>query len=124
MSLLNRLLVSCLLMLTFSLAYASNCGSCAKENNCPQTCDRCCGGMGGVQYCDSSAGRLVCKNGAYSSCYCDRHAVMDLDHLQGCCVWQGGVLDIDSSTGMVVCNNGGISEVCTLQDQPQSVASF
>lgn len=82
-------------------------------NTAHANCDNCCGGMGGVQYCDSSAGRMVCKNGDYSSCYCTPHAVMNLQKLQGCCLWQGGVLKTDPH-GHVICNNGGISEICSL----------
>lgn len=85
--------------------------------------NKCCGNMGGIRYCDSSAGRFVCNNGYYSSCYCDRHAIMDLRHIPGCCVWQGGVSRIDP-TGQVVCNNGGISEECTLQNPVEPVASW
>ncbi len=86
-------------------------------------CADCCDKMGGVQYCDSSAGRFVCKNGYYSTCYCDRHAVMDLQRIQGCCLWQGGVMAYDE-TGTVVCNNGGVSEICALQNPIQSVAAW
>jgi len=71
--------------------------------------------MGGIKYCDSSASRFVCRNGEYSVCYCNRHAVMDLQRVEGCCLWQGGVLATDE-LGLVVCNNGGTSEVCSLQD--------
>ncbi|WP_174901052.1 neurogenic locus notch [Legionella hackeliae] len=78
--------------------------------------------MGGISYCDTSAGRYVCSNGYYSSCYCTRHAVMDLQKLQGCCLWQGGVLTVDDATGVVVCNNGGVSEVCSLQSPSQQVS--
>ena len=77
-------------------------------------CDNCCSSMGGVQYCDSSAGRFVCQNGEYSTCYCTRHAVMDLDKIKGCCLWQGGVFKVDER-GLVICNNGAVSELCTLQ---------
>ena len=84
-------------------------------------CRDCCADMGGVNYCDSSAGRYVCNNGYYSSCYCTRHAVMDLQRVSGCCLWQGGVLLIDP-VGLVVCNNGGTSEVCSLQTPVKSVS--
>ncbi len=84
-------------------------------------CQDCCSHMGGIQYCDSSAGRFVCKNGYYSACYCTRHAVMDLQRVQGCCLWQGGVLTIDE-VGLVICNNGGVSEICTRQTPEESVA--
>ena len=74
----------------------------------------CCASMGGIQYCDSSAGRFVCNSGYYSSCYCSRHAVMDLQKIAGCCLWQGGVMATDVG-GIVVCNNGGTSEECSAQ---------
>ncbi len=83
-------------------------------------CDNCCGSMGGVQYCDSSAGRMVCKNGEYSACYCTRHAVMDLQKIAGCCLWQGGVFKINEK-GWVICNNGGLSEICSLGNPIQKV---
>jgi hypothetical protein len=84
-------------------------------------CPACCAEMGGISYCDSSAGRYVCKNGYYSSCYCTRHAVMDLQRIQGCCLWQGGVMAVDPM-GLVICNNGGVSELCSLQTPVQSVS--
>ena len=86
-------------------------------------CPDCCAKMGGVQYCDSSAGRFVCNNGFYSSCYCTRHAVMDLQKIQGCCLWQGGVMAQDAM-GLVICNNGSVSELCSLQDPVQRVAAW
>lgn len=73
----------------------------------------CCSKMGGVNYCDSSAGRVVCNNGFYSACYCTRHAVMDLQLLKGCCLWQGGVMPTYDSTGLVVCRDGSVSEECS-----------
>lgn len=87
------------------------------------SCDKinCCSDMGGISYCDSSAGRYVCNNGFTSSCYCTRHAVMDLQKIQGCCLWQGGVMDIDPK-GLVICNNGGVSETCSLEMTPKSVS--
>lgn len=96
-----RLGITCLVLfcMSFHAAYAD--------------CDNCCGGMGGVQYCDSSAGRMVCKNGEYSTCYCTPHAVMNLQELKGCCLWQGGVFKTDPQ-GLVICNNGGVSAVCSL----------
>ena len=84
-------------------------------------CPDCCAHMGGINYCDSSAGRYVCNNGYYSSCYCTIHAVMELEHVQGCCLWQGGVLTIDPM-GLVICNNGGVSEGCSLQTPVKSVS--
>ena len=74
----------------------------------------CCGKMGGIQYCDSSAGRFVCQNGRYSSCYCTRRAVMNMQAFEGCCMWKGGVFKLDEESGLVICNNGGVSEMCTL----------
>ncbi|MFC3909622.1 neurogenic locus notch [Legionella dresdenensis] len=124
MSLLIRLFVICTLLFTAQICEAGRCGGCTGpkcENPCEQ--GACCQAMGGIQYCDSSAGRFVCNNGYYSSCYCTRHAIMDLQNVQGCCLWQGGVMIIDP-TGMVICNNGAVSEVCTLQSPPQPVASF
>ena len=83
---------------------------------------QCCRAKGGVQYCDSSAGRYVCSDGDYSSCYCNRHAVMDLQKIQGCCLWQGGVLKKDPTSGLIVCNNGSVSEMCSAQDTIESKA--
>lgn len=74
-------------------------------------CD-CCEKQGGISYCDSSGGRFVCNNGQISACYCDRHAVMDLQLLRGCCLWQGGVQKVDLQ-GYVICNNGGMSATCS-----------
>ncbi len=84
-------------------------------------CADCCAHMGGIQYCDSSTGRYVCQNGNYSSCYCTKHAVMDLQRVSGCCTWQGGVLLVDE-TGLVICNNGSTSEICSLQTPVESVS--
>ncbi|MFA6303476.1 MAG: neurogenic locus notch [Legionella sp.] len=86
--------------------------------------DGCCSGMGGVSYCDSSAGRLVCKNGFYSACYCTRHSVMDLQLLVGCCLWHGGVLPIVDGTGSVRCRDGFISEECSLQNPVETIAAW
>lgn len=85
-------------------------------------CESCCSAKGGIQYCDSSAGRYVCSDGDYSSCYCTRHAVMDLQKIQGCCVWQGGVMKIEPGTGLVICNDGGVSDVCSIQHPIKSVS--
>lgn len=82
----------------------------------PAFADNCCNTMGGASYCDSSAGRLVCANGFYSACYCDRHAVMDLKLLKGCCLWNGGVLPTYDRSGAVVCNDGSVSEECSLDN--------
>lgn len=106
--------------------WAGQCGECSrKKPNCPmKPCDRCCGRNGGILYCDSSAGRYVCKNGTYSTCYCSRHAVMDFQHLQGCCLWHGGVFQLDSATGLTICNDGSVSEVCSIESPPEPVASW
>jgi hypothetical protein len=86
----------------------------------------CCSQMGGINYCDSSAGRLVCNNGFYSTCYCTPHAVMDLQLLKGCCLWRGGVLppSITAPSGLIVCNDGSISEECSLQNPPDKIAAW
>lgn len=112
----RRLFIFFILLFSFSLSYAGSCATQPLQNS-KKICEKekCCGEMGGISYCDSSAGRLVCNNGYYSSCYCDRHAVMDLQLLKGCCLWQGGVLNMDE-TGLVVCNNGSVSESCTTQN--------
>lgn len=90
----------------------------------PVYADGCCKRMGGVSYCDSSAGRLVCNNGFYSACYCTPHAVMDLQLLKGCCLWHGGVLPTYDTSGLVVCNDGAISEECTLQKPEDRIAAW
>lgn len=102
-------------LLTFALTLGIS--MYANSSVCPD----CCSKMGGISYCDSSAGRYVCNNGYYSSCYCTRHAVMDLQRIEGCCIWQGGVMTVDS-TGLVICNNGGTSELCSLQTPVKSVS--
>ena len=87
--------------------------------------DGCCSKMGGASYCDSSAGRVVCKNGFYSACYCNRHAVMDLQLLKGCCLWHGGVLpNLQDPSNLVVCNDGYVSEECSLQDSTKTAGIF
>ncbi|WP_242604461.1 hypothetical protein [Legionella gresilensis] len=112
MQLIARVFAVWVFAVCFTQAYAGRCGDC-QGDDCPKHCPgQCCEKMGGVSYCDSSAGRLVCKNGYYSSCYCTRHAIMDLQNVQGCCLWQGGVLTVDEG-GLVICNNGGISELCS-----------
>lgn len=117
-----RLLFACVLLSLAGISEASRCGNI---NNSQGKCqiEKCCSNMGGVQYCDSSAGRLVCQNGYYSSCYCTRHAIMDLHNVEGCCLWQGGVMTIDE-TGLVICNSGGVSELCTLQIPTEPVAAW
>lgn len=125
MSLFTRLLIVITLILSVTIGHAGRCGQRDKNDHSNVPCykDKCCQSMGGISYCDSSAGRFVCGNGSYSSCYCTRHAVMDLEHIQGCCLWQGGVMDIDDK-GLVICNNGGVSETCSLETPPQSIASW
>lgn len=110
--------------LNFPPTLASVCGSCQGQN-CPQKCKRefCCDGMGGIQYCDSSSGRLVCNNGYYSSCYCTRHAIMDLQEIEGCCLWQGGVLTIDP-LGIVLCRSGAVSEICSGVRPTEGIAAY
>lgn len=85
-------------------------------------CPDCCKHMGGVQYCDNSAGRYVCNNGYYSTCYCSRHAVMELEYLSGCCMWHNGVMA--EEVGLVICNDGSISEMCSLQYVKKQVSVF
>lgn len=91
---------------------------------CPDT--GCCSKMGGVSYCDSSAGRLVCNNGSYSTCYCTPHAVMDLQLLRGCCLWKGGVMPptVAAPSGLVVCRDGSVSEECSLQNPIEKIAAW
>jgi hypothetical protein len=87
------------------------------------TADGCCSGMGNIMYCDRSAGLYVCNNGDYSACYCSRHAIMDLQSVQGCCLWQGGVESMDPM-GIVHCQDGAVSEVCSILDAPKPVSSW
>ncbi len=85
------------------------------SDSCQST--SCCGGnRGGLSYCDSSAGRYVCRNGEYSNCYCTRHAVMDMQRLAGCCLWHGGVMKTEYN--LVVCRDGTQSEECGLENPP------
>ena len=109
-----RLLFLVVFLVNFSSSFAAR-AACDEPPFIP-SCDKktCCGNMGGISYCDSSGGRYVCNNGFYSSCYCTRHAVMDIQKIQGCCLWQGGVLSVEP-TGLVICNNGGVSETCSLE---------
>lgn len=104
---LKTLFLTCMLSIGISSTFANG---------------TCCNRMGGVSYCDSSAGRLVCKNGFYSSCYCTRHAIMDLQLLKGCCLWHGGVLPTYDSSGLTVCNDGAISEECSLEKPEERIA--
>ncbi|CDZ78891.1 hypothetical protein BN59_03206 [Legionella massiliensis] len=118
-------LVTVVLILIHPIAANAQSNDPACTETFLPTCDKhfCCGDMGGISYCDSSAGRYVCNNGYYSSCYCNRHAVMNLQKLEGCCLWQGGVLTV-ADTGAVICNNGSVSEVCSLQNPTQQVSSW
>jgi hypothetical protein len=93
---------------------------------CPRDCGKeqsCCSGMGGISYCDSSAGFYVCNNGHYSTCYCDRHAVMDFQALEGCCMWQGGIYKTTRS-GKVICRNGQEAEICSIQNSFKPRSNF
>ncbi len=117
MPVLKRLLLVIVLFST-SIAYSHrHCG------NGDQGGGGCCDRLGGIQYCDSSAGHYVCKNGDYSTCYCTIHAVMDLQKIEGCCLWQGGVFKIDE-LGLVICNNGAVSELCSLQKPVETFAAY
>jgi hypothetical protein len=108
-------LLCCLSVFLFSPVISAAGTSCG--NNC-------CGKMGSVQYCDSSAGRYVCNNGEYSSCYCKRSAVMNMQAFKGCCMWQGGVFKFDELTGLMICNNGGVSEICSIGHVEKKVAAW
>lgn len=113
-----RTLFCCLgLLLAVTALHAGSCNGKTPGTCKPPACDKekCCSLMGGISYCDSSAGRLVCNNGFYSSCYCTRHAVMDLQLFEGCCLWQGGVSRQDE-VGVVICQDGTVSESCTLEN--------
>ena len=108
-------LIVCFINLHIGLTTATSCGSqgsCAKKSLAN---DVCCGKMDGINYCDSSTGRLICNNGYTSSCYCTRHAIMDFQLIAGCCLWHGGVLAIQDP-GVVVCNDGSASEECTSEN--------
>ena len=109
---LAMLCVSTFLIASIATAAGSGCGN-----------NDCCNKMGGIQYCDSSAGRYVCNNGEYSSCYCKRKAVMDIQALEGCCMWKGGVLKFDYEDGLMICNDGGVSEICSLGHVEETVAA-
>ena len=106
----RSLLLFTTLSLTFSSTYAAS--------------SACCANMQGVGYCDSSAGRLVCKNGFYSACYCSPHAVMDFQLLRGCCLWHGGVAPTFNQAGLIACNDGSVSEECSLGTPVQTIAAW
>lgn len=105
-------------LLMSSQAFAA-CDGCKKYPGC----DHCCSEMGGVNYCDSTTGHYVCKNGYFSNCYCTRHANMDLQKLSGCCLWEGGIAKRDLK-GRIHCRDGSISELCSLQNPVESIALF
>lgn len=124
LNLLNSLLInSTLFLIIGALFYSTNlfasCNGCKK----PAGCDHCCSKMGGVSYCDSSSGHTVCRNGYFSSCYCTRHAVMDLQKLAACCLWNGGIEKKDVK-GRILCRDGSVSELCSLQKPVESIALF
>lgn len=107
-----------LLAAIFSLVMLVTTQATAARSN-----NDCCSGMGGARYCDSSAGRVVCNNGFYSSCYCSRTAVMDLQFVAGCCLWQGGVLKIDP-VGLVICTDGSVSAICSSITASQNASAW
>lgn len=111
-----------------SLFFFTQALACGGDNNgwqfsCPKKGESCCGDMGGIDYCDSSAGFYVCKNGDYSACYCTRHAIMDLQKISGCCTWHGGVSSVDLY-GRTMCRDGTLSPICTLQLPSQNPARW
>ncbi len=112
MLILLRYLLCILCMVHGAYACLDSDNSCNKKS---YISDACCGKMDGINYCDSSVGRLVCKNGYMSSCYCTRHAVMDFQLFAGCCLWHGGILVV-KDPGFVICNDGSVSEQCTSQN--------
>lgn len=109
--LIKKIVLASMLSLLLTPAFAGGDGGC-------------CARMGGVNYCDSSAGRLVCQNGFYSACYCTRHAVMDLQLLKGCCLWHGGVLPSYNGSGLIVCNDGYVSEECSLYNPSAALSVY
>lgn len=116
-SILLRVLFIISLAFFCEIAVAGGCATC--ENGQCQT-DGCCEKMGGINYCDSSVGFYVCNNGYFSSCYCTRHAIMDLQQLQGCCMWNGGVAPQINPYGIIICRDGTVSELCSIQTQNQT----
>ncbi len=67
-----------------------------------------------IRYCDSSSGLNVNENGDYSSSYCTRHAVMDMQKFEGICMWHGGVAKI-TGRQQIICNDGSYSEISSLR---------
>jgi hypothetical protein len=106
-------LLFALAVLSFS-SYTIACSTCSG--------DSCCAGSG-ISYCDSSSGRYVCKNGDYSTCYCTRHAVMEMERFRGCCMWHGGVYKVNGY-GAVICNDSTVSELCSAHNAPEKIASW
>lgn len=104
-------LIAILCLLPFNVAMAE------KED-----CSNCCDRMGGIHYCDSSAGRYVCKNGYFSSCYCTRRAIMDLQVINGCCIWKGGVWR--TRANKVYCKDGSVSEICSYTPAKSSFVTY
>jgi hypothetical protein len=117
-----RLILSIVLTLMINNISAGQCIANQKQScACIKDYEKCCGQMGGVNYCDSSSGKLICNNGYVSSCYCSKRATMDIQMLEGCCLWRGGILDIVNGA-IVVCRDGSISMQCTdLNSISQSV---
>lgn len=74
----------------------------------------CCDNDTSVRYCDTSAGFNVLQNGDYANSYCTRHAVMNLQKLEGLCLWRGGVAQI-TERKEVICNDGTVSEISSLE---------
>ena len=87
-------------ILPVSGAYSAGNGCCYKSQ---------------ISYCDVSAGRYVCDNGDYSSCYCSKQAVINSSKVVGCCLWKGGVFKVEAQTNLVICNNGGVSAECSIR---------
>ncbi len=108
MSFFKQITVIALLSFCTATAFAANC----------------CNNMGGIHYCDSSAGRFVCQNGYFSACYCTKHAVMDLQKIQGCCLWHGGVMNEADNADVVVCRDGSFSETCSIQSEHKPASSW
>lgn len=89
----------------------------------PSIAFACSGKSLDVCYCDSSTGRNVLNSGSYSTTYCTRRAVMNLQKLEGCCMWHGGVLKTTVKDG-VQCRDGSVSEFCTRQIPHDKVSVY